>query len=620
MKGYMGKILLVDLTTQQVESLPLEEELARAYLGGNGLAVRLLHERLSADVEPLSKENVVVFATGPFNESPVWGTGRGHVASLSPLTGLYMDSNFGGNFASMLKRSGFDALVITGEASVPVYLRIIAGNASFRSARDLWGMRTKECRDMLAAREGKGIESAIIGPAGERGVLYAGIMCSGSRQSAAGRGGIGAVLGKKKLKAVVAGGKGAIECADGEGLRAWLKERLPGVRQKAAPLSTMGTPFLVNIINARGMLATRNNSREIFEKVDALSGERIRDHFRRKDVACRGCPVACGKLVNDSTGRPVKMPEYETLYAMGSMLDNADLLSIIDANAMCDEVGIDTISFGVTLAFLMECMERDIVSPQDMDMEIAFGSTSGLAELVRRTGYREGAAGELLALGSERLAQRFGGDAHKFLYTQQGLEMAGHSARGLRNMGLAYATSNRGGSHHDARPNYAGDAEDTGFDGQPEYCVESEHNTALGDSLVMCRFIQERLFGAHLNEAYLYPLRAVTGWDMDLPELKRIAERIYTLERLINVARGATRGTIQLPWRVMHEPIPEGPSAGRHVPQQELSCMLHRYYECRGWDERGIPGEEKLRELDLLKYVRDQSRYPAIQKAAGNRA
>jgi len=603
MNGYMGTILAIDLTSGSIEKRPLDPGLARMFLGGNGFAAKFIHDLVPPTADPFSEENIVVFATGPFTGSPVWGTGRGHLASLSPQTGMFCDSNFGGNFASMLKRTGFDAVIISGRTPAPVYISIHDGVALVRNAKNLWGKSTGDTHRMLVEREGSGVESAVIGPAGENGVVFAGIMCSGSRVSAAGRGGIGAVLGSKNCKGLVVEGTKKAEIADPDLLRSYLKTVQPDVKKKAAALSSMGTPFLVEAINAKGMLGTHNNTREIFDRAGAISGETIRENYHKKSVACRGCPVACGKLVSvpqgTFSGRDVKMPEYETLYAMGSMLDNGDIVSIFNGNTMCDEMGMDTISFGVTLAFLTECVERGIVREGELKTRISFGDCENLSGIVKQTALKEEGIGRLLSLGSERLSKLLGRDSYKLLYSRQGLEMAGHSARGLQGMGLAYATSTRGGSHHDARPNYADSGAKDSFGERARYCIDSEHNTAIGDSLVICRFIQERAFGARLTDSYIPALRAVTGWNIDLGELEALGERIYTLERIINVKRGANRSTTMLPYRVMHEPVPDGPCRGRYVPKTQLDEMLDSYYRLRGWDRDGVPLDGTLSRLGL---------------------
>ena len=602
MFGYMGKILIIDLSSGSHCVEELREDFARAWLGGNGFAAAIIHSLVPPEARPLSPENAVVFVSGPINATPVWGGGRAHVAGVSPQTGLFLDSNFGGDFGWMMKRAGFDAYVIRGRAPSPVYILVDEGEVEIRDASRLWGKTTGETHALLLREHGPGLQSAAVGPAGENGVVYANVVCSGARISAAGRGGIGAILGSKNCKALAVRGTRKTPVFRPEDLKRELRRHLPGLREKARPLTEIGTPVLVKMINDKGRLATRNNTKEVFDGADAVSGPVIVEKYRHRDIACHGCPVACGKLVSvpegDFAQRLVKMPEFETIYAMGSMLDNPDLVSIFNGNAQCDEMGMDTISFGVTLAFTAECVEKGIVELGDLGGRIGFGPGQDLAGVARDTAFRRG-AGALLALGSRALAERFGKGSEKLLYCQQGLEMAGHSARGLRNMGLAYATSTRGGSHHDARPNYADGDSDPGFDAQPEYTIQSENNSAIGDSLVICRFVQERVLGTRLNDAYLPILRSITGWDITLEELERIAERIYTLERLINVRRGASRATAMLPWRVMNEPIPDGPSKGRYCPQNELEKMLGRYYRLRGWDENGIPTPTRLEELGI---------------------
>ena len=603
MYGYIGTILYVNLSSREIRREAFDEQFARTFLGGNGFAAKIMYDTVPADVEPLSEDNAVVFALGPLNGTSVWGTGRGHVASISPLTGYFADSNFGGDFAAMLKKSGVDAVVVSGKARSPVYVLIDNGTVTIKDAAGAWGKRTEDAHRWLIEQEGNGIESATIGPAGEHQVLFANIMCSGKRFSAAGRGGLGAVLGFKNCKAVVARGTHTVDVADRKTLSACLKERLPILRDNTKALTNFGTPVLVNSINAMGKLATRNNTRETFEHAHDISGEVIQEQYKERNVACYRCPVACGKLVKvpngEFAGNSVKMPEYETIYAFGSMLENRDLVSIFNANAMCDQMGLDTISMGVTIAFVAECLEKGLVSPEKLGAEISFGSSEQITKLVRLTAFTEG-AGKFLALGSERLAKRWGQDSWKFLYSVQGMEIAGHSARGIRPMGLAYATSTRGGSHHDARPNYMEPDGDPGFKGHPEYCIRSQHYTACGDSLVLCRFVMERGFGSPLDESILDVMQAVTGWEMDLAEINALGERIYNLERLINVGRGLSRSQDTLPYRVMYEAIPDGPSQGRYCPEDELQQMLDQYYQLRGWNAEGKPTEEKLVELHLI--------------------
>lgn len=603
MKGYGGKILRIDLSAGDIRQEALDVDFARTFLGGNGFAAQIIYETVPATAEPLSDENAVVFAPGPLNNASIWGTGRGHVAAISPLTGYFADSNFGGDFAAMLKKTGFDAVVITGKSASPCYVLIDNDTVSIKHAEAVWGQTVDDAYHWFMEVEGADVESATIGPAGENLVAYANIMCSGKRMSAAGRGGLGAVLGSKQCKAIVVRGNRSVELADPAGLKACLKDRLPILQENTKALTNQGTPVLVNMINALGRLVTRNNTTEEFPRAHAISGEVIEEQYKQKNIACTRCPVACGKLVQvphgEFAGQAVKMPEYETLFSLGSILENADLISIFNANAMCDQMGLDTISMGVTLAFAAECLEQGIVSAEEFGGTFNFGDSPELAEFARKTALQEG-PGKWLALGSEALARRWGQESWKLLYSVQGMEIAGHSARGIRSMGLAYATSTRGGSHHDARPNYIEPDGDPGFEGQAQYCVQSQHRTAFGDSLVMCRFVMERGFDSPFDADMQTVLQAVTGWQMDAAELEAIGERVYNLERLINVRRGLSRRQDTLPYRVTHEPIPTGASQGRYCPKDTLQALLDEYYQVRGWDAQGQPTPEKLAALRLI--------------------
>ncbi|MEJ5362644.1 MAG: aldehyde ferredoxin oxidoreductase family protein [Spirochaetota bacterium] len=606
MFGYHGKILEVNLTTTSINIKNFDEDFARLYLGGNGFAAKILYDTVKPNTDPLSEDNVVIFATGPFTGGHVWGGSRGHCASISPLTNLFCDSNFGGNFAAMFKRTAFDAIVIKGKASSPVYIHIDNETVTIKDATSIWGKTVSEAHLLLSKENEKRIELALIGPAGENLVRYASVICSGTRVSAAGRGGIGTVLGSKLCKGIVVSGDKKIEIFDVDKLKNCLNQIYPGMKERAKHLTEFGTPVLVQMINSKGKLCTRNNQKEQFDKAYSISGEYIKEHHKKKNIACHGCPVACGKLVDvpygTYTGTNVKMPEYETIYSIGSMLENSDVVSIYNANTVCDEMGMDTISFGVTLAFLTECVEKGFIKNSELEIPLHFGKWNHLAEIAEYAAYQKGLLGKLLAMGSKRLSEYIGSESQKYLYEVKGLEIAGHSARGLRQMSLGYATATRGGSHHDTRPTYyPNDPEvDPGFTHQPEYSFNSQNNTAVGDSLVLCRFIHERSFGTQINETLAEAVSYITGWDMTKQELMEIGERIYTLERLINVSRGINRKSDVLPYRVMNEPIPDGPSKGWMCSNENLQKMLDEYYRLRGWDENGIPRNETLQRLKIL--------------------
>jgi aldehyde:ferredoxin oxidoreductase len=609
MNGYSGRILSVDLTTGSSRIDSFDEDFARLYLGGNGFAARLLYDRLPPGIEPLAPENCVVLAVGPVTDSNIPGNSRICLASKSPLTGLFFDSTFGGRFPCTFKRTGFDALVIAGQAPRPVYLLLTPEGVQVKSAESLWGTLTHECVDRLQRLEGEEADVACIGPAGEHLVRFAAVAHYWKNRGAiAGRGGIGAVLGSKRVKAIVASGKRKVSIADQTALNQLYKSTYSGMLTGTKALSTFGTAFLVNPINTMGALGTKNLAAEVFEQAEAISGERFKDLYWERDTTCLKCPVACGKDFKveggEFAGTRWKMPEYESIFALGSMQENANAASLIKANELCDQLGMDTISMGVTVAFAMECAARGLLTPQEMGMELGWGDYHAMLHLIEATAYRQG-FGALLAEGSCRLAARLGGEAHRYLYAVKGLELPAHSARALKGMSIGYATATRGGSHHDTRPTmqYRPEFDHSTIAGKAEYAMRSQHYTAVGDSLVLCRFTGERGFGMLLNETFAQMINGVTGFGLSLHDLETIGERIINLERVFNVREGVRRKDDLLPYRVMHEPIPFGPSKGRYCPAPELDRMLDEYYALRQWSADGIPTQTHLAALGLQDVI-----------------
>ena len=610
MHGYHGRILNVNLSSGQVAIETFDETFAKQYLGGNGFAIRLLYERLAAGIDPLAPENVIVFAVGPTTDTTVPGATRCCAGTKSPLTGLFFDTTFGGMFAAVQKRSGFEAIAITGRAAEPVYLLVHEEGAEIKPAGDLWGRYTQETNHAIRDREGGNVEVCAIGPAGENQVRFACAVHTWdkSRDGVAGRGGLGAVMGSKHLKAVAVSGGRKTSVADPDAIKTLLSETREPMKVGTAALKNYGTTILVNMVNKIGALGVRNLQTEWYDKADAISGETYKAAYFDKDTTCFKCPVACGKdfHVDDGeyAGTRWKMPEYETIFALGSMLDNAHKGSIVKANELCDQLGMDTISLGVTLAFAFECFEKGLLSRERAGRDLNFGDYHAILDLIEDTAYRRG-LGDLLAEGSVRLAARLGGEASRFLYAVKALEMPAHSARVLKGMSLGYATSTRGGSHHDTRPTlqYGTEHDNTTPDGKPEFAVHSQHFTAVGDSLTQCRFVSERGFGSMLNEHYPRMINAVTGWDLSLDDVERIGERIWNLERAFNVREGIGREQDVLPYRVMHEPVPEGMHKGMHCPPDELNGMLDDYYALRGWTPDGVPTPERLQALELAELV-----------------
>jgi aldehyde:ferredoxin oxidoreductase len=605
MKSYGGRILIVDLTRGTSRVLPLGEDTARAFLGGNGLAAKLLWEHVPAGVDAFDPANAVVFAVGPVTDTTIPGNSRACVAAKSPLTNLFFDSTFGGRFPATLKRTGFDAVMLTGAAPAPSYVVVDEEGATIKPAGALWGQTTRDAVNALIAVEGPDADAIAIGPAGERRVRFAAMAHYWkNREGVSGRGGIGAVLGAKQVKALVVKGARKSEIADPAALKALIERTREPLKTGTKALTTFGTPFLVGPINALGGLGAYNLREETFAEARVIGGEAMKEHFHDKDTTCLKCPVACGKHYaigeGEFAGTKAKMPEYETIFALGPMLGISNPESLILANDLCDLLGMDTISMGVTLAFVAEALERGWIDAKELGVPFGWGDWRGMLTLVEQTGRREG-FGDRLAEGAWRLAGAVHPEGQNLVYAVKGLELPAHSARALKGLSIGYATATRGGSHHDTRPTpqYAQGYDRRGTQDKPEFAMRSQHFTAVGDSLVMCRFTSERGFGLFVGEPYAEMVRAITGFPMTVEELERIGERVVNLERMFNVREGVRRAADRLPWKVMHEPIPAGPSAGMYCPPDELAAMLDAYYALRGWDADGVPTAARLSTLGL---------------------
>jgi len=611
---YGGEILHVKLDANETRTESLSPDAARQFLGGNGLAVKLVHEHVPAACDPFDPENVLVLAVGPMNGTPFQSTSRGVVGFISPMTNGFFDSTFGGTFPQAQKTTGFEAIAIHGRADELSYLQVDESGAELKSAPHLAGRDTYGTCEAIRELEGEGYDTHVLaaGPAGENGVRYACLLHdSRLREGVAGRGGSGAVLGAKNLKAIaVREGDFSPKPADSDALRKLAIDHMEPLMDETTLLQDYGTSGLVNIVNAMGKLGQRNNQVEQTGEVnaEAISGETLRAEYVTEDTTCANCAVACGKHVSvQSEGlTDAKIPEFESLFGTATMQEVYEIKRVMKTNDLCDRLGMDTISWGVSVAFARECASRGLI-PEEASPYLEFGDADGLVELAERTARREG-FGDRLAEGSFRLAESLETPtAEEYLHGSKSLEFAAHSPRGLKGMSIGYATSTRGGSHHDTRPTRQYDGEHaTTTEGTAAFAARSQHFTAVGDSLTQCRFVSEGGWGSRLNDRYVEALNRATGWDLDLKELERIGERIYNLERLVNVERGiARRETDDLPHRVKHEPIPDGPAAGMYCPPEELDRMLDEYYEFRGWDDDGVPTAETLHRLELTELTAD---------------
>lgn len=604
---YGGEMLHIHLDDGETSIELINKRDAQRFLGGNGFAAKVIHEHVPPDCDPFDPENVITFTVGPMNGTPLQSTSRGVVGFISPMTNGFFDSTFGGTFPQAQKTTGFEVISLHGVADELSYVCIDEDGGEVIPAPELEGLDTYETCETIRKREGQGYDTHVIaaGPAGENQVRYACLLHeSKRREGVAGRGGSGAILGSKNIKAVaIREGSFQPELANRGDLQELAVSRMGTLMEETQLLQNYGTSGLVHPVNEMGKLGQRNNQTEQLshQKAESVSGERIKADYVTEDTTCANCMVKCGKHVSvESEGvTDAKIPEFESLFATATMTDVFEVEPVIMANDLCDRLGMDTISWGVTVAFARECYENRLIG-EDVSPHLEFGDAEGLVQLAYQTAHRED-YGDVLAEGSFRIAASLEKEAKRYLHGTKGLEFSAHSPRGLKGMSIGYATATRGGSHHDTRPTpqYEGKHAET-TDGTAVFAARSQHFTALGDSLTQCRFVSEGGWGKNINERYRDAINYATGWDLSVAEVERIGERVYNLERLINVERGiADAETDTLPYRVMQVPIPEGPSEGMHCPPEELDAMLHEYYEFRGWDENGVPTEEKLAELEM---------------------
>jgi len=606
----MGMIAWVDLTTGQGRREPTDPALARCFVGGRGLGAVLLRRHLADPGDPFHPANPLIFSTGPFTGTP-WPTGaRYHVTFHSPLTGIYGYANSGGFFGAALARAGYDALVITGRAGHPVYLEVTPESITLKPAGHLWGRGVHATHDALAIG---GARVACIGPAGENRVPIAAIM--NDRARAAARCGGGAVLGSKNLKALVVRGEA------GQVLPPAFRERarqaMVQVRDHphVAALRNWGTVHLVGIKNRVGDLPAYNHQQGQVPWADRVDAEAIA-RYTLNNKGCYACPIRCGRVTEAVEG-----PEYETLDALGPMCGVDDPTVILHANRLCNDLGLDTISTGVVIAFAMECHQRGLLDEAGFSLE--WGDPVTLLGLIERIALRQG-VGNLLAEGVRRAAEAIGGDAPYLAMHVKGMELPRQEPRIAKGFGLGHTTSNRGADHLYALPtiDLAGNLEaarrffppeivprlmDTDDETcKPDLVVLSEHVCALSDALGVCKFTTAETYALY-PEDLAAGLSALGGREVTAQELLTTGERIVNLERLYNVRLGLSRTDDRLPERITGEPLPvylfDGgrPSADPvHVGRiHNLDAMLDRYYRLRGWDENGIPRPETLARLGL---------------------
>ncbi|MDP2918685.1 MAG: aldehyde ferredoxin oxidoreductase family protein [Dehalococcoidia bacterium] len=588
----MGKIARVNLGTGQVTVQELPRELATNYLGGRGFGVRFLYDEVGPSVEPLSPGNSLIFASGPLTGTKAPTGGRFSVSTRSPLTGTVVDSNSGGKWGVRFKGTGYDALIITGKAARPVWLFIDEAGVTVNDASKLWGLDVEATTDSLLGQVAKPAMASVacIGPAGENMVRFASIINDRSR--AVGRGGVGAVMGSKNLKAIVASGNRKPAVADAEGLEFIVYESQKALKQSpitAIGLPRYGTAGIVHIMNKMGAFPTRNFTDCTFEHADEVSGEALRKRLFVKQTACWGCPIGCTRVTKTKHSKG-EGPEYESLWALGPECGIHDLEVIAEANYLCNRLGLDTISTGVTIGCLMELVNRGIVKEG-----VHFGDAGALLALIEDIAHRRG-LGDAMAEGSRRFAEKYG--APECAMQVKGLELPAYEPRAMGAQGLAFATSNRGGCHlrgNMLNPEILGVpklVDRFGSQDNVGLLIYHQHLAAAFDALGVCKFAGYANSDEHLARM----LSAVTGIQFASQDLHLIGERIWNLERLYNLREGFTCKDDTLPRRLLEEPLKQGPAKGRVV---NLAPMLAEYYRFRSWNAEGVPTKEKLKQLGL---------------------
>ncbi len=607
----MGKEAWINLSTGSIEIKDIDYDMAKEWIGGRGIGVKILYDNLKPGTDPLSPDNMIVFATGPLTGTGAPSSGRFVTVTKSPLTGTIHDSHCGGDFGHAIKDAGFDWIIVTGKAAKPTYILLDDGKVELKDAAAYWGKDWFESEAGILAEldpgsKGKPIEKLMrnpigvtgIGPPGENQKKLACIMNKFYR--AAGRGGHGAVMGSKNLKAVAARGKMKIPMADEAAYKAAVKKNEDEVMQagdvtkKGGGLYTLGTALLVNIINGAGIYPTKNFQEGVFAGAEATSGEWLKENRLIKNVGCKGCRIMCGRWSKIEkgpyAGTECEGYEYETTWSWGADCGCDDADYVLTAHHICNQYGMDAIQAGTAVAFAMECYEKGIISKEDTGgIDLKFGNNEGIVAMAQMMGKVEG-LGATLVDGEEMAAKKFGKGSDKFAMTVKGQSMPAYDGRGAKAHALAYATSNRGACHLRAymiNPEILGAPEQLDRFKPDQKSVDMliafQNGVATMDSTLVCQFVT---FSMWMQE-FANLLNPITGWDYTAESLDAIGGKIWALEKKFNIREGFGKKDDTLPTRILEEPIPDGPSKG-HTAKEGMD-LLETYYKTRGWDSDGNP-------------------------------
>ena len=594
-------MLRVDLTTGKFADQEIPKDDLVKFLGGRGLAAKILYEENKPRIDAFDPENRLIIMTGPYTGTFGSFTAFYNVTTKSPLTGAILSAHSGGHWGPMLRKTGYDGIVFKGKAPKPTYLFIADSGPQLMDASDLWGKDVFETIDALEKRHEKA-KAAVIGPGGEKLVRYAAIMNDHHR--AAGRGGVGAVMGSKNLKAIVVHGTKEVPQADPEKLKETFKTATATVKEKSQAFMKYGTSMVVGITGKAGAIPTRNFQTGYFPDYEKIGGDALVNNHKTKDTACARCPLHCGNMTKADKDYHAETegPEYETLAMFGSNLGNSNLESIIMANSICNQYGIDTISCADTIACAIELFEKGIITEKDTGgLKLTWGDHSTIVKLVELTGKQEG-FGKLIGQGSRRLAAKYGPEAGKYAMNVKGMEFPGYDPRGIQGMSLAFATSTRGACHLRATmyvPElFQGVLDRFTVKGKAQPLKDLQELFTLYDSMVLCKFGARNAFANSWDNMVML-VNAAAGYGYTIDELKKVGARAWTMERLFNLREGLSKKDDTLPERLFTTPIHDGPSKGAVVNKADFDNELEAYYEAWGWTKDGVPTTESLDRLGI---------------------
>ena len=607
MFGYHGKILIVDLTEQRSWWEPLEEDVLRGFIGGTGLGAYLLYTYCPPGVEPLDPANPLIFVGSPLVGSRLTTSSKFAVVTKSPLTGFIGDSLSSSFVATELKKTGCDALVMVGKSESPTLLSVNDGEVEFLDGSGMLGLSTVETEKSVKQQMGNRTRVLCIGPAGENLVRMASISNDGGRH--AGRTGPGAVMGSKNLKAIALRGTRPTGIFNPEALDPIGREL---TRRSLGPATekyrTLGTMANVSVFNRLGTLPTRNFQQSTFDGAENVSGEEFHQSHWVKNAHCANCTIGCEHIMvtTDAGPKTTGRMEYESAFALGPLVGVSDSDAVIRASRLCDEMGMDTISTGATIAWAMECYERGIITPADTGgIDLRFGNGEALLAVLDLIAQRRG-LGDLLAEGSKRASNAVGQGSHEWAMHVKGLEMPGYEPRSLKTMALGLAVSTRGACHNRSsayEADFSSRVDRLRVDDERgRITMDGEDFSSVLDSLIWCKFLRKAFDDLYAESADIY--QHITGWDMSADELKQAGERISNMKKLFNIREGWQRDDDTLPPRVLQETLPTGVVEGVGLAKDDLDMMIQGYYRARGWTEDGLIPDDKLRELGLTGVVR----------------